>query len=307
MQKNQKKPIRLLIHGGAGTLSKADLTLQQEQDYHAALGEALLSGRKILTESGSSLNAVEAAVRILEDSCLFNAGHGSVLTRTGTIELDAAIMDGKTLKAGSVAGVSHISNPISLAKIILEKSEHVMLIGHHAEIFASIMGMEQIDPQTLITEKQLKKWQELQNKPSDLQSEYEKHGTVGAVALDYQGNLAAGTSTGGIMNKTPGRVGDSPIIGAGTYADNDSCAVSATGQGEYFMRLLVAYDIAAKIKYKNLHLKNASSQAIKRLTQLGGSGGVIALDKQGNMAMPFNTEGMYRGYLDGENIITEIY
>lgn len=302
-----QKTTRLLIHGGAGTLPKTDLTKNEEQNYHDALNEALSSGYKILTSNGTSLEAVTTAIQVLENSSLFNAGFGSVLTRTGKIECDAAIMDGKTLKAGSVAGISSIRNPITLAKMILEKSEHVMLIGPHAEQFALSMGMEIVSPETLISEKQLKKWQALQNRPLSSLTEYEKHGTVGAVALDSQGNLAAGTSTGGMMNKTPGRVGDSPIIGAGTYADNDTCAISATGHGEYFMRLLIAYDIAAQMKYKNMSLKNAAADALNKLKQLGGLGGVIALDKQGNMTMPFNTEGMYRGFIDEQNRVTKIY
>lgn len=306
MNKNHIGP-RLLVHGGAGQISQDNLTLQEEQECHAILKHALNVGYKILSANGSSLDAVQAAINVLEDASLFNAGYGSVLTKTGKVELDASIMDGKSLKAGAIAGVSRIRNPITLAKMVLEKSEHVMLIGQQAEAFAASFGIEHIDPTALITEKQLQKWQALQNTSISSSKPHEKYGTVGAVALDNHGNLAAGTSTGGLMNKTPGRVGDSPIIGAGTYADNHTCAVSCTGIGEYFMRLIVAYDIGAQIKYKTVNLSDAVASAINRLNKFGGSGGVIALDRNGNATMLFNTEGMYRGYIDETKVSTEIY
>jgi len=299
--------MRLLIHGGAGTIPKTKMTPEKESDYHLALQTALTEGYKVLSANGSSLDAVRIAIQFMEDSPLFNAGYGSVITSLGTVELDAAIMDGKTLKAGAVAGISRTKNPILLAQKIMEQSEHVMLIGQQAEVFAEGVGILLIENDKLITSQQLKKWQDYKNNTSGIRSEHEKHGTVGAVALDSFGNLAAGTSTGGMMNKLAGRVGDSPIIGAGTYADNNTCAISMTGHGEYVMRLVLAHDIAAQMKYKRATLKKAAADAIHQLAQLGGTGGFIAIDKEGNFIMPFNTEGMYRGFIDQENIVTEIY
>jgi len=305
-------PLRLIVHGGAGTLPKAAKTPKSEEAHSKTLHKALSKGYAILKSGGESLEAVQEAVRVLEDSPLFNAGRGSVLTQKGKIELDAAIMDGKSLKAGAVAGVSRIRNPVCLAHLILEQSKHLMLIGKHAELFGKKHGMKLVNPESLIVTKQFNRWQALKaakiKLPPELEkSEPEKHGTVGAVALDQFGNLAAATSTGGIMNKAPGRVGDSPIIGAGTYADNQVCAVSATGQGEFFIRLVFAADIAAQMRYQAISLEEAATAAMKRLASLGGKGGFIALDPRGKMVMPFNTEAMYRGYADEKGIETRIF
>lgn len=297
----QTKP-KLLIHGGAGTLPKDYQNPKVERAYQKALKTALTTGFKILQKQGSSLDAVTTAVKILENSALFNAGYGSVLTQTGSVECDASIMDGSNIKAGTVAGVSHIKNPISLAKLIMDQSKHVMLIGKRAEMFAKKHGMNLIDARKLITQQQLDHWKAVKRKAFV----ENKFGTVGAVALDLNGNLAAATSTGGIMNKLPGRVGDSAIIGAGTYANNHICAVSGTGHGEIFMRLLLSYDIAAQINYKKISLEKAAKNAIKKLADLNGKGGIIALDHLGNHTMLFNTECMYRGVIDSEQILTAI-
>lgn len=298
----KNKNIKLVIHGGAGTFHKDHFTPTLEKNYHKILTKSLTSGYNVLSKNGSSLDAVIAAVKILEDSALFNAGYGSVLTQKGTVELDASIMDGNTLKAGTVAGISRIKNPVTLARLIMDQSKHVMLIGKRAELFAKNHGIKLIDPQQLITQKQLQRWQEIKTKSASEQ----KFGTVGAVALDYQGHLAAATSTGGIMNKLPGRVGDSAVIGAGTYANNNYCAVSGTGHGELFMRLLLSYDVAAQMMYQNTSLKNAGINALKKLADLSGKGGIIALDHLGNHIMLSNTECMYRGFIDDKTIYTDI-
>ncbi len=297
----------IVVHGGAGTLKRTSLTPEKEAAYRDKLSEAIRVGQKILRDGGSSLDAVEAAVRILEDSPLFNAGKGAVFTSEGRNELDASIMDGLTLKAGAVASVTRVRNPISLARAVMEKSENVLLVGAGAEVFAKAQAIPLVDPKYFFTQE---RWDELQKdrerdkKPKSEASPApnEKHGTVGAVALDKQGNLAAATSTGGRTNKAFGRVGDSPIIGAGTYANNQTCAVSATGHGEYFIRLAVCYDISALIAYRGMSLKEAANAVIKgKLTKLGGTGGIVAIDKDANIAMPFNTSGMYRGYAIGPN------
>lgn len=295
--------LRLVIHGGAGSLHSLMPTHRSLDPYHKTLHKILTAAYSILKKKGSSLDAVCLAVKMLENSALFNAGYGSVLNHKGNIELDAAIMDGYSLKAGSVAGVSRIRNPVLAALEVMNSSKHVMLIGKHAENFAHKHGIKLIKPESLITAAQFKKWQEFKIKKIQ---ETEKHGTVGAVAMDYKGNLAAATSTGGIMNKMPGRVGDSPIIGAGTYADNQTCAVSATGQGEYFIRTVFCYDIAAQLKYKKISLKKAGDLALKRLGELGGKGGFIAIDKQGNIEMNFNTQAMHCGYADESGINIKI-
>ena len=297
----------LLIHGGAGAIRRVDLSKRKEKQIHMALKQALSRGYDVLMAGESSTAAVRAAIVYLEDTPLFNAGYGSVLTETGTIECDAAIMDGLTLQAGAVAGVSRIKNPIVLSEKVLTASNHVLLIGPQAEQFAKSVGIKLIPRDALITPRQLQRWKKLKSKPHSERNEHEKHGTVGAVALDSYGNLAAGTSTGGIMHKMPGRVGDSPIIGAGTYADNQTCAISATGVGEYFIRLALAYDVTAQMKYKNYTLKRAAEMAVKRLTKWGGTGGVIGLDRHGHAVMTFNTEGMYRGMIQGKEINTFIY
>ena len=317
--KPDKSKITLVIHGGAGTIRKANMTPEREKAYQDALNEALRTGYRILQNGGTSLDAVETAVRAMEDSPLFNAGKGAVFTHEGKNEMDAAIMDGSTLRAGSVAGVSVIKNPISTARKVMENSEHVMLMGRGAEQFAQQQGMEIVDPAYFYTEN---RYQQLQRAieedkvkldhsappapkkepksppPSEGLGEAKKFGTVGAVALDQYGNLAAATSTGGMTNKRWNRVGDAPIIGAGTYANNQTCAVSATGHGEYFIRSVVAYDISALMEYKGLSVQKAAEEVVMtKLVTRGGEGGVIALDRNGNVAMPFNSEGMYRGFI----------
>lgn len=298
----QGHKIRIVIHGGAGTILKSNMTPEREQEYRAKLTEALMKGYDILKNHGSSLDAVEATISIMEDSPLFNAGKGAVFTHEGTNELDAAIMDGGTKKAGAVAGVRHVKNPISLARLVMEKSPHVMLTGDGAEAFAKENGMKLVPAKYFYTErrwKELQKAKEMEKRSQD--SAGDKHGTVGCVALDDQGNLAAGTSTGGLTNKRFGRVGDSPIIGAGTYADNGSCAVSATGTGEYFIRSVAAYDVSALMRYSHMTVSDAAGKVVmETITGMGGDGGLIALDREGNFAMPFNTPGMYRGYVDDE-------
>lgn len=308
--------IALVIHGGAGTILREEMTPEKEKAYRDALQAALQSGYAILKKGGTALDAVEAAIRPLEDSPLFNAGKGSVFNSDGKIEMDAAIMDGRTLKAGSVAAVTNIKNPITAARAVMDKSPHVMLIGKGAEEFAAEQSVEIVDPsyfftdfryQQLLKEKEKERKQQEQTQPAP-QSQEKHFGTVGAVALDSQGNLAAGTSTGGRTNKHYGRLGDSPVIGAGTYANNKTCAVSATGFGEYFLRTVAAYNISALMEYKGLSVQKAAEQVLQQIQQMGGDGGVIVLDHDGNFALPFNTAGMYRGYMtaDGQMRV-EIY
>ena len=314
-----KPAFRLVMHGGAGTIDKQTMTPERAQAYRDTLTQALRAGYEILDKDGSSIDAVEASIKVLEDSPLFNAGKGAVFTSEGTVELDASMMDGKTLNAGAVAGVRHIKNPIALARLIMEHSPHVMMEGEGAEAFARQQGVSMVPQEYFFTEE---RWQQLQKiresegepastpGPGPTASPFDsKHGTVGAVALDKQGNLAAGTSTGGMTNKKFGRVGDSPIIGAGTYANNNTCAVSCTGQGEFFIRSVVAYDVSALMEYKGLSVTDASEKAImEKVTRLGGTGGLIAMDSKGNFAMPFNTPGMYRGYIDPDGkIVIQIY
>jgi beta-aspartyl-peptidase (threonine type) len=299
----------LVIHGGAGTITRGSMSPEMEAQYRAGLEQALKAGHAILAKGGTSLDAVEAAIRVMEDNPLFNAGKGAVFTHEGRNELDASIMDGRTKAAGSVAGVTIIRNPITAARAVMEKSKHVMMIGRGAELFATKMGLEIVDPSYFWTER---RWKSLQNellKEQQQQNPDKKFGTVGAVAVDANGNLAAGTSTGGMTNKQFGRVGDAPIIGAGTYADNESCAVSATGHGEFFIRWTVAYDIAALMKYRGLSVAEAANEVIhKKLAPVKGEGGVIALDAKGNFAMTFNSEGMYRGWIGEDGVATvEIY
>lgn len=295
----------IAIHGGAGAITRAQLSVEKEQQFIQALSEIVESGQAILEKGGSALDAVTQAVRLLEECPLFNAGTGSVFTHEGTHELDACVMDGNTLEAGAVAGVSRIRNPVLAARQVLEHSPHLLLIGEGAEKFAQSRGLEPVSPETFSTPE---RWEQLQralavnqtvldhngNEPLDPDT---KLGTVGAVALDKFGNLAAATSTGGMTNKMPGRVGDSPIVGAGCYANNANVAVSCTGTGEVFMRTLAAYDIAALMEYGGLSLHQATQRVVmEKLPALNGSGGVIAIDNQGNVALPFNSEGMYRGY-----------
>ncbi len=304
----QSNKYGLVIHGGAGTILKSNMTPEKEAEYISKLNEALQTGYKILETGGSSLDAVVAVINIMEDSPLFNAGKGAVLTEKGVAELDASIMDGKTLKAGAIAGIKHVKNPITLARLVMDKSPHVMMIGEGAEEFAKENNIELVDNSYFITPNRWKQYQRMKE-AQDKKIKEEKHGTVGCVALDKNGNLAAGTSTGGMMMKKFGRVGDSPIIGAGTYANNNTCAISGTGHGEYFIRLSIARDISDLMAYKNLSLNDAANEVImKKLPQLGGDGGIIAIDKNGNVAMPFNTEGMYRGYhISGEQLVIKIY
>ncbi len=304
-----KNKIAIVIHGGAGTILKENMSPELEKQYTEKLNEALEAGYKILQDGGTSISAVETTIKILEDSPLFNAGKGAVFNNAGENELDASIMDGKTLAAGSVAGVRTVKNPISAAIMIMQKSPHVMMAGKGADEFAKSVGLEMVENSYFRDEKRYQQWQKQKAKEDSISkakgSGYitpfgnEKFGTVGCVALDKDGNLAAGTSTGGMSNKKFGRVGDSPIIGAGTYANNKTCAVSATGHGEYFIRLGVARDISALMEYKGWSVRKAAEEVIyKKLPALGGDGGVIALDKNGNIAMPFNTAGMYRGFID---------
>lgn len=306
----KKTEFALVIHGGAGAMKRGQYTPAQELQYKEKLSEALKIGYDILRTGGSSLDAVEKVINLLEDSPLFNAGKGAVFTSNGVNELDASIMDGATMNAGAVAGVHHIKNPISLARKVMTNSPHVLLAGDGAEQFAKEQGIKLVDENYFYTKQRwesLQKVQEKEKKQTSLFSENTDHkfGTVGCVALDKNGNLAAGTSTGGMTNKKFGRIGDSPIIGAGTYADNNTCAVSGTGHGEYFIRYSVAYDITALMKYKKKTVKQAADEVIlNKLVKRGGSGGVIAIDKYGNIAMPFNTKGMFRGFITDKGVPT---
>jgi L-asparaginase / beta-aspartyl-peptidase len=308
----------MVIHGGAGTINRGSMTAETEARFHAALEEALQAGYAILSGGGSSLDAVEAAVRVMEDSPLFNAGRGAVFTAEGRNELDAAIMDGRTLQAGAIAGVTRVRNPISLARLVMERSPHVMLAGAGAEVFGREQGVEMAEPGYFFTESRwnsLRRALEAEGRPVPARPDSapppdassgsaaahtardHKFGTVGAIALDRHGNLAAATSTGGMTNKRFGRVGDVPVIGGGTYA-NPRCAVSATGHGEFFIRNVVAHDICARMDYLNLSLERAAHDVVMvRLVEQRGEGGIIAMDSQGNHVMTFNSAGMYRGYI----------
>ncbi len=319
VQAQEKTPhIMLVMHGGAGTITRGSMTAEMEKQYRETLETALRTGQGVLMKGGTSVDAVEASIHVLEDSPLFNAGKGAVFTHDGKNEMDAAIMEGKTKKAGSVAGVTIIRNPISAARAVMEKSPHVMMTGRGAELFATKVGLEIVDPSYFWTERRwkalqqelVKEQQRQANPNARIQSDDDtRHGTVGAVALDTFGNLAAGTSTGGTTNKQYGRVGDSPIIGAGTYADNDSVAVSCTGTGEFFIRWTVAHDIAALYQYKGMTVEQAGNEVIhKKLEAVHGDGGAIILDRKGNFAMPFNSEGMYRGWIGPDGVPhVEIY
>ncbi len=313
-QSNPKRYV-LAIHGGAGTILKKHMSDSLERAYVAELTKSLREGYRVLQTGGTSVEAVSAAIQIMEDSPLFNAGKGAVFSHDGENEMDASIMDGKTLQAGAVAGVHSIRNPITAAKAVMEQSEHVMMVGKGAEEFASSKGIVLVDPSYFWTKP---RWEALQkilerDKEStaldhdDKQSNNkkyvdEKFGTVGCVALDQQGALAAGTSTGGMTNKKYGRVGDSPIIGAGNYA-NDQVAISCTGWGEYFIRSVAAYDVAAIVAYTKLPLMQAAQAVIDKIESLGGDGGMIVLNKDGQVAMPFNTAGMYRGTITEDGTV----
>lgn len=300
------KKFALALHGGAGTLVKGMMTEEKEKEYRQALEDALNVGYRILEIGGSALLAVEETVKSLEDCPLFNAGRGSVFTNQGTHEMDASIMDGSNLQAGAVSMVSGIKNPISLAKDVMLKSEHVFLAGEGAMKFAQDLNYNFEDASYFFNQFRYDQWQEIKNTDSfqldhSSSKKDEKFGTVGAVALDQHGNLAAATSTGGMTNKKWGRVGDSPIIGAGTYADNNTCAVSCTGSGEYFIRNVTAFQVSALMEHAGVNLKEATQEVVQnRLLKIGGDGGLIAIDKNGNIALEFNTEGMYRACKDSE-------
>lgn len=299
-----EQPMALAIHGGAGTIDRGSMTDEQEAEIRADLEAALDAGYAVLEQGGESLDAVVAVITRLEDSPHFNAGKGAVFTDAGTNELDASIMDGATMNAGAVAGLTTVKNPILLARAVMERSVHVMMVGAGAETFATEVGMERVKPDYFRTEARwqqyLKAKAEAAGKPVAAVPAWHYIGTVGAVALDRKGHLAAGTSTGGMTLKRYGRVGDAPIIGAGTWAD-EGCAVSATGWGEYFIRLNVAHDICARVRYGKASLAEAADTVIlQQVPKLGGNGGVIVLDRQGTVRMPFNTSGMYRAAIDGE-------
>lgn len=311
IESSPKAEFSIVIHGGAGTILRENMTPEDEAAYKAKLEEAIRVGYEILKNGGSSLDAVEKTINIMEDSPLFNAGKGAVFTNAETNELDASIMDGKTLNAGASAGTTNVRNPINLARAIMEKSPHVMLSGKGAEEFAKEQGIQIVDPSYFFTERRynsllkIKETEKVELDHDDKTAFYDptikdsKFGTVGCVALDKNGNLAAGTSTGGMTNKRWGRIGDAPIIGAGTYANNNTCAVSSTGWGEFFIRAMVAHDISALMEYKGLTLQEAAKEVIqKKVPQLGGDGGIVAVDKNGNMVMEFNTAGMYRASMN---------
>lgn len=305
----------IAVHGGAGTVLRSLMTPEKEALYIKGLQEAIDAGHKILISGGSSVDAVEAAVMALENFSLFNAGKGAVFTNKGTHEMDASIMDGKTLEAGAVSGISNVQNPVALARVIKDKSGHVFLCGSEAETFAKLMQLPFQPDDYFYEEGRYKQWQEVKDKDGYQldhtvnSGEGKKFGTVGAVALDLHGNIAAATSTGGMTNKRFGRVGDSPMIGAGTYANNHTCAVSCTGHGEYFIRAVVAYDISCLMEYKGYTLKQACDYVVKdKLVKFGGEGGLIAIDISGNIELPFNSEGMYRGYKKGDtDAVVKIY
>jgi L-asparaginase / beta-aspartyl-peptidase len=295
----------LAIHGGAGTILRSTMTPELEAAYRKGLLDALDAGSRILAHGGSALDAVEAAVAALEDFPLFNAGKGAVFNHLGAHEMDAAIMDGANKAAGAVSGVGHIKNPVKAARAVMDRSQHVMLCGAGAETFARECGLDFEDDAYFFTEQRYGQWKEavLEEKVL-LDHSDKKFGTVGAVALDGNGNLAAATSTGGMTNKKFGRVGDSPIIGAGTYANNDTCAISCTGHGELFIRSVVAYDISCLMEYKGYTLAEACNLVVhEKLVKIGGEGGLIAVDKQGNIELPFNSEGMYRAAANSDGLL----
>jgi beta-aspartyl-peptidase (threonine type) len=312
----------IIIHGGAGTILKKNMSDEKEVEYKAKLEEAIKVGHAILKNGGTSQDAVLKTIQVMEESPLFNAGKGAVFTHEETNELDASFMDGKTLNAGAVAGVTYVKSPIELAIKIMTDSDHVMLSGEGASIFAKEKGLEIVDPSYFYTESRFKSLQRIKNSVKteldhddkkaafyDADIKNSKFGTVGCVALDKNGNISAGTSTGGMTNKRWGRIGDAPIIGSGTYANNKTCGVSSTGWGEYFIRGQIAYDISAQMEYQQKTLKEATSDVIQnKLTKLGGTGGVVALDKNGNMSFEFNTAGMYRASMnDKGELVVKIY
>lgn len=299
----------MVIHGGAGTILKENMTLLKEEAYKLALNRALDIGSKVLADGGQAIDAVEQVIRYMEDNPLFNAGRGAVFNHEGSHELDASIMTGQDQKAGAVGGVTNVRHPISAARAVMENSKHVLMVGRGAEKFSGEQGLEQVDNDFFHTDHRKTRFEEAKSKPPATgfiqPHPDDKYGTVGCVALDKSGNICAGTSTGGMTNKQYNRIGDSPIIGAGTYADNAQCGISSTGHGEYFIRYAVAHDIAARMEYKGLDLESAAQETIlDKLKSKGGSGGVVGLDANGNISMVFNTPGMYRGYVkNGESAI----
>ena len=316
-----KASFSIVLHGGAGTILKENMTPKREAAYKAKLEEAIKTGYEILNNGGTSLEAVTKTINVMEDSPLFNAGKGAVFTNAGTNEHDASIMDGNTLNAGASAGTTTVRNPIDLARAIMDHSPHVMLAGKGAEHFAEEQGLQIVNPSYFFTERRfnalqkIKETEQVELDHDEKTAFYDpdikdyKFGTVGCAALDMDGNLAAGTSTGGMTNKRWGRIGDAPIIGAGTYANNNTCAVSSTGWGEYFIRAMVAHDISALMEYKGMSLKDAAREVIHdKVGGLGGDGGIVAVDKNGNVAMEFNTAGMYRATMnDRGKMVIKIY
>lgn len=285
----------LLVHGGAGVMRRAEMTAEMDAAYRAGLNDALAAGSKVLAGGGDAVDAVEAAVRVLEDNPNFNAGRGAVLTREGVAELDASIMDGRNRKAGAVAQVRKVKNPIGMARYVMDKTNRVMFAGPDVDEMAAKAGKELVPPDYFITPRRL---EALKRAMAGTFEPMDRYGTVGAVAMDAKGNLAAATSTGGMNAKPPGRVGDSPIIGAGTYADNASCAVSATGDGEYFIRASVARMICARVQMQGMTAEQAATATLNEVEALGGTGGVIVLSHKGDVALSMNTEGMFRGHAD---------
>ncbi len=311
-----RKKFAIAIHGGAGTILRSLMTVPKEIAYSQGLSDAIDAGNSILNSGGSSIDAVEAAVKSMEDFPLFNAGRGAVFTNNGTHEMDASIMDGNTLEAGAVSGISLAKNPVSLARAVKEKSGHVFLCGKEAEAFGKTVGISFQDESYFYTEERYKQWQDVKDSDTyqldhsdKTETGERKFGTVGAVALDIHGNIAAATSTGGMTNKRFGRIGDSPIIGAGTYANNKTCAISCTGHGEFFIRAVIAYDISCLMEYKGYSLKQACDYVVKdKLVKFGGEGGLIAIDAMGNIELPFNSQGMYRAWsVEGETSHVKIY
>ena len=309
-QKDSVPNFGIVIHGGAGNILKENMSDSLEQAYKQKLEEAIRTGHEILSNGGTALEAVQRTINIMEDSPLFNSAKGAVFTNEGKNELDASIMDGKTLNAGAVAGVTNVKNPINLAYEVMTNSEHVLLSGKGAEQFAKEQGLEIVDPEYFYTENRFKAMERARERDKEKSNKTafydpyikdEKFGTVGCAALDKNGNLAAGTSTGGMTNKKYNRIGDAPIIGAGTYANNKTVAISSTGWGEYFIRGVVAYDISAMMEYKGVSLKEATEEVIqKKQPEMGGNGGIIAIDNKGNVSMEFNTAGMYRATMNGK-------
>ena len=294
-----ENPIAIVIHGGAGNIYRKNISPEKEAEYRAKLDEAVSKGHEILNDGGTAMEAVQRTINILEDSPLFNAGKGAVFNHEGYNELDASIMDGKTQNAGAIAGVTRVKNPINLAYEVMENSKHVLLSGAGAQEFAEQRGIKLVDSAYFATPARLEALKRSQNKTALLSWEDKKFGTVGCVALDKDGNIVAGTSTGGMTNKRWNRIGDVPIIGAGTYANNATCGVSSTGWGEYFIRLAVAHDISAQMMYKGVSLQEASEDVImNKLENLGGDGGIIAVDKDGNISKVFNSTGMFRASID---------